>query len=154
MSAIRSRGYRDVRVTSLENQSFAEQWNTVRCASLFAGVQGAGLSWYFFPPPKAAFIEITYNGWHSFFDRYARNYRPDLKRYSIECQRVTPDHVWRNYAQLWFNYTGVLTQGWKKTLDRKSKEVKARAKYAPTVWRDSDCFCSSETLLKSLPAAT
>ena len=151
-SAIRSAGYNDVRVTSLENKSFAEQWNTVRCASLFAGVQGAGLMWYFFLPPNATFIEITYDGWHYFYSRYASSYRPDLKRYSIQCQRVTPDHVWQDYAQRWFNYTGEITDNWKKTLDKKSKEVKARARYSPTVWKDSDCFCSSETVKNALLA--
>ena len=151
-SAIRSDSYNDVRVTSLENKSFAEQWNTVRCASLFAGVQGAGLMWYFFLPPNATFIEITYDGWHYFYSRYASSYRPDLKRYSIQCQRVTPDHVWQDYAQRWFNYTGEITDNWKKTLDKKSKEVKARARYSPTVWKDSDCFCSSETVKKALLA--
>ena len=58
VDATKERGYRDVRVTTLEDKQFAEQWNTVRCASLFAGVQGAGLTWHFFLPPNAAFIEI------------------------------------------------------------------------------------------------
>ena len=90
--------FRDTHVVDFEGMTVQEQWQIARCASLMVGVHGAGMSWFVFQPKHTAFIEFVFDGWHRFWVRYARGYRPDMARITFVCERVTSERLWRQYA--------------------------------------------------------
>ena len=126
-----------------------EQLDAVRCASTFIGVQGAGLSWYQFLPTNATFIELYWYGWKSKFRLRANQSRPDVTAHAVECTPVTPYSTWANYARRWLHYLGPVNDVMKQRLIERSAQVERPVK--GTVWKDSNCVCSSHDILKLLP---
>ena len=141
------RGF-DVDVVSFEGMTIQHQLEILRCTSLFIAVQGAALAWMLFLPQNAMFIEIWFSGWTSRYKRRARQFRPDLLAQTVQCQRVASDAVLQKYAQRWFNYTGRITPEIETKLYEKSKKAKPAFGH---VFKDSDCVCSSRTILSTLP---
>ena len=148
--AAKAMGYGNVIVAHMENKTMFEQWKLIRCASLFVTVQGAGASWLMFLPKQAVLVELSYPGWHNMFTGYAKVFRPDITALSMTCQRETPDAVWRDYAQKWFNYSGPISDQWMQRISNHSTAVKAVKRYASSVWKDSDCACSPDVFRKVL----
>ena len=144
-------GYNNVRMVYFENASIAEQWKMIRCADVLIGVQGAALVWFTYLPPNATFVQLVFDGWHPFYSGYARKFRSDVTTRVFQCERVTPASVWRHYAQLWFNYTGVIDDHWRQRLNAKSADVKHTAhRYTPTTFKDSNVRCSADGLFNML----
>ena len=144
-------GYHNIRVVYFENTSIAEQWKMIRCADVLIGVQGAALVWFTYLPPNATFVQLVFDGWHPFYSGYAHKYRRDVTTRVFQCERVTPANVWRRYAHLWFNYSGVIDEHWKQRLIAKSADVKHTAhRYTPTTFKDSNVQCSADGLFNML----
>ena len=141
----------NVKLDYFDNKSLKEQMDAVRCASAFIGVQGAGLSWYQFLPPKATFIELHWYGWISRYKLRAKESRPDISAHAIECKPVTPASVWQHYAQLWFNHRGPIDDVMKQRLREKSDRVQD---IKGTIWKDSNCECNIDEITRLLPAKT
>ena len=147
MNVAKSKGYTDVRMVEFVNETFTEQWAVVRCAELYVGVQGMAMIWYPFLPPGATFVELIYDGWHSMNAAYSRRDRPDMTSLVFICRRVTPDAVWRKYAQLWFNYDGPIDETWTQKLNKRAGEVKRQVRYSNTPWKDSNLRCPTNGFL-------
>ena len=150
MTTATSYGYKDVKRVYFENKTFAEQWKLIHCANVYIGVHGAALIWFTFLPPNATFVELVFDGWHTMDSHYSRKYRRDVSTRVFRCERVTPVKVWRHYAQLWFNYSGVIDESWIQRLNVRSAEVKSRDRAAFTPWKDSNVRCSPHRLFDML----
>ena len=146
--AIRQHGY-DVQIVSFEGKTIQEQLEILHCTSVFIAVQGAALAWMIFLPQNAMFIEIWFQGWPQRYRQRANGLRPDLNATAIECERRPSDDVMRKYALSWFNYTGEITDDMKLKLFQRSKKTLLAFGH---VFKDSDCICSSKTIVDALPA--
>ena len=149
---LNKRGY-NVKLDYFKNKSLQEQMDSVRCASVFIGAQGAGLSWYQFLPPNSTFIELHWYGWISKYKRRAEESRPDISAHAIECKPVTPLSIWQGYARKWFNHRGPIDDIMKQRLREKSDRVQDVNDVAGTIWKDSDCECNIDEIARLLPLA-
>ena len=131
-----------------ENKTFAEQWALVRCAELYVGAQGAGLTWFMFLSPGTTFVELVFDGWHPFYRDCSSTFRHDVTTLGFTCDRITPDAVWRKYAKLWFNYDGPISKTWIQKLNKRAGEVKRQVRYSNTPWKDSDLRCPTNGFLE------
>ena len=148
MKVATSKGYSDVRMLYFENKTFAEQWALVRCAELYVGAQGAGLTWFMFLSPGTTFVELVFDGWHPFYRDCSSTFRHDVTTLGFTCDRITPDVVWRKYAKLWFNYDGPISKTWIQKLNKRAGEVKRQVRYSNTPWKDSDLRCPTNGFLE------
>ena len=136
-------GHKNVRIEYFEKYSLYEQFDIIRCSVVLVGVQGAALSWFPFLPLYASIIKINWPGWPMFYQKYIQIQRKDLYAQVIQCDAKTPENVWKHYAHVWFNYTGVgvgVGDAMKEKLIERSKQIKHATGYS--IWKDSDCLCT------------
>jgi len=56
-----------VNVLEMEGTSIAQQLSAVRCSGLVIGVHGAAMAWSAAMHPRAALVEISWNGWEFYY---------------------------------------------------------------------------------------
>ena len=143
-SAFRSQGHTQIITKSFEGKPISKQMALVQCASVFVGVQGAGLAWYRFLPRNATLIELYYNGWKSKYVARAKKVRPDIRAAKFYCDAVTPAKTWRRYAAKWYDsHSRVVSHSMKLKLIAHSDTVNP---VRGNIWKDSDVTCNVTAL--------
>ena len=149
VDALKGYGFEHVILVSFEDKPLSEQLQIIQCASVFIGVQGAGLAWYRFLPDNAIFIELFYRGWISKYKGRAQRSRPDLRTQAVYCKTEVPKEAWNKYEKLWFSSKN-------KTMPKHKMEEKIIAKSAQVnpvrgnIWKDSNLVCDPALIISAL----
>ena len=142
MNHLKKMGY-NVKLDYFDNKSLTEQMDSVRCASAFIGVQGAGLSWFQFLQPNVTFVEFYWRGWKSKYEVRVNITRPDVSAHAVECHPMPSQSTMMKYARLWFKHYGPIDDAMTTRLIEKSDKVKP---ISGTIWKDSNIVCDIDKL--------
>ena len=142
-----------VQVVQFEGKPAQEQARIIHCANVFIAVQGAGMNWYKFLPPKARMLEITWPYWGSRYAGRVRKQRPDVTARVVKCQMYTSPAIYMQFAREWLPSFEHANSTW-LTPNVTQSLLKRSFRLDPiktnNIQKSSDCECTPESIYKAV----
>ena len=109
-----SMGYNNTIVIDLEDMTVQEQYQLIRCTRILIGINGAGLQWGMFMPPKSGLIELSFNK-----PKFGQTFA-DMRKH---CRKLTYDSVKASYVAPDFEFIAKFSNGGKPFTDKEKKDM-------------------------------